>query len=64
VWEVAYTARDYLALLETFSGHIAMEPRKRDSLYGEIRRRIEARADPRVRRHWLAILHVARRLDM
>ncbi len=64
VWEAAYTADEYLALLDTFSGHIVMEPGKRDYLYGEIRGRIEARPDPRVRRHWLAILHVARRLDM
>ena len=61
VWELTYTADEYLALLSTFSGHIAMEADKREYLFGEIRRRIGARPDPRIRRHWLAILHVARR---
>jgi SAM-dependent methyltransferase len=62
VWETRYTADEYVALLNTFSGHIAMEDAKREHLYREIRKRIAARKDPRVRRHWYAILHVARRL--
>jgi SAM-dependent methyltransferase len=61
VWEKRYTADEYIALLNSFSGHIAMETATRDRLYGEIRRRIGSRPDPRVRRHWSAILHVARR---
>ena len=61
LWETLYTADEYVALLNTFSGHIAMEPVKWEHLYGEIRQRIGQRADPRVRRHWYAILHVARR---
>lgn len=61
VWDRYYSADEYVALLDTFSGHIAMEPAKREHLYREIRRRIGARPDARVRRHWLAILHVARR---
>jgi SAM-dependent methyltransferase len=62
VWETLYTADEYIALLNTFSGHITMETAKRAHLYREIRRRIGRRPDPRVRRHWLAILHVARRI--
>ncbi len=46
---------------KTFSGHISMEAVKREHLYQEIRRRIGQRPDRRVRRHWYAILHVARR---
>ncbi len=61
VWETSYTAEGYIALLNTFSGHISMDPAKREHLYREIRRRIGQRPDPRVRRHWYAILHVARR---
>ena len=61
VWERSYTADEYIALLDTFSGHISMEPAKREHLYREIRRRIAERPDPRVRRHWHSILHVARR---
>ena len=40
---------------------MSMDAAKRAVLYDEIRRRIGARADPTVRRHWCAILHVARR---
>ncbi|MGH3139054.1 MAG: SAM-dependent methyltransferase, partial [Gaiellales bacterium] len=60
-WEVVYDADRYIDLLETFSGHIAMEPWQRERLYGEIRQRLAARADGLVRRHWGAVLHVARR---
>jgi SAM-dependent methyltransferase len=60
VWERLYTADEYIALLDTFSGHVSMEASKRDRLYGEIRARIANRTDGRVRRHWYAVLHVAR----
>ena len=60
-WEVTYDAESYLALLDTFSGHIAMRSDQRDRLYGEIRRRLSARPDRRLRRHWGAVLHLARR---
>jgi len=63
VWERSYTAEEYLALLNTFSGHIAMQEAKREHLYREIRRRIGQRRDGRVLRHWYAILHVARRAN-
>jgi SAM-dependent methyltransferase len=59
--ERPYTDEEYIALLDTFSGHISMEAAKRDHLYEEIRQRIGQRPDRRVRRHWYAILHVARR---
>jgi SAM-dependent methyltransferase len=62
-WEVSYDAEGYIRLLETFSGHIAMEERKRDRLYGEIRRRLAGRPDGRLRRHWGAVLHVTTRRD-
>ena len=62
-WEVVYDAAGYLSLLDTFSGHIAMERWQRDRLYGEIRRRLGLRADGLLRRHWGAVLHVARRRD-
>ncbi len=40
-----------------------MAPWQRDRLYAEIRRRLAARPDGRLRRHWGAVLHLARRLD-
>jgi SAM-dependent methyltransferase len=61
LWETYYTGEEYIALLNTFSGHIAMEAAKREHLYREIRERIGRRPDRRVRRHWYSILHVARR---
>jgi SAM-dependent methyltransferase len=62
-WEISYDADGYIGLLETFSGHIAMQPWQRDRLYGEIRRRLAERPDGRLRRHWGAALHVALRRD-
>jgi SAM-dependent methyltransferase len=60
-WEVRYSADEYIRLLDTFSGHLAMEEWKRDRLYAEFRRRLAERPDGRLRRHWGAVLHVARR---
>jgi SAM-dependent methyltransferase len=62
-WAVSYPAEEYIRLLDTFSSHIALAPGQRDRLYTEIRRRLAARPDGRVRRHWGAVLHVARRRD-
>jgi hypothetical protein len=62
-WEISYDADGYIALLKTFSGHIAMQPWQRERLYGEFRRRLAERPDGRLRRHWGAVLHVARRRD-
>ncbi len=59
-WETTYDADGYLALLDTFSGHIAMAASKREHLYDEIRRRLGERSDGLLRRHWGAVLHVAR----
>jgi SAM-dependent methyltransferase len=61
-WEIRYTAEAYIRLLDTFSGHIAMADWHRNRLYGEIRRRLAARPGGQLRRHWGAVLHVARRV--
>lgn len=62
-WEETYDASSYIELLSTFSGHIAMDDWKRDRLYGEIRKRLSARPDGLLRRHWGAVLQIARRRD-
>lgn len=62
-WEISYTTDEYIRLLDTFSGHIAMQAWKRNRLYTEIRRRLGQRPDGRLRRHWGAVLHVARRAE-
>lgn len=51
-WGVVYDADSYIDLLNTFSGHIAMQDSQRDRLYGEIRRRLAQRTDGQLRRHW------------
>ncbi|MDF2711112.1 MAG: class SAM-dependent methyltransferase, partial [Nonomuraea muscovyensis] len=62
VWALRYTADEYIALLSTFSGHIAMEPAKNEHLFREIRRRLAARPDGRLTRHWSVVLTIGRRL--
>ncbi len=59
-WETVYDADSYIALLNTFSNHIQMQDWQRERLYGEIRQRLAIRPDGRLRRHWGAVLHVAR----
>jgi SAM-dependent methyltransferase len=61
-WEQIYDAEGYIALLDTFSGHIAMADWQRERLYGAIRRGLAERPDGTLRRHWGSALHVARRL--
>jgi SAM-dependent methyltransferase len=60
-WEVRYDAESYIALLDTFSGHLEMTPEKRARLYGAIRERLADRPGRDLRRHWGSVLHVARR---
>jgi SAM-dependent methyltransferase len=62
VWSRTYSAEEYVRLLSTFSGHIAMEEAKREQLFREVRTRIDSRPGREVVRHWHAILHVAERL--
>ena len=62
VWDVTYSPDEYIAVLETYSGHRSMPPAKRDELYARIRRRMEERSLERVAKTYLATLNVARRL--
>ncbi len=55
------TAQQYIDLLRTFSVHIAMPQDKRRHLEAEVTSRISSRPEGTVRRHWMTILHVARR---
>ena len=62
LWDVTYSAEGYVGVLETYSGHRALDPEVRRRLYERIRRRIEARPGRSVRKSYLAVLVVARRL--
>jgi SAM-dependent methyltransferase len=59
---IEYTASEYIDLLNTYSDHRSIEPSRRDPLYAEIRRQIDARSGGRIRKHYLNILNVARLL--
>lgn len=59
-WETIYDADEYIDLLNTFSGHLAMQTWQRTRLYSEIRRRLAQRPNGRLRRHWGGVLHIAR----
>lgn len=62
LWELAYTADEYIELLRTYSGHIALDDARRDELFRRIRRRIEQRPGALVRKAYLTTLDVGRRL--
>jgi hypothetical protein len=60
-WDVVYTADEYVAVLDTYSEHRALEQATRNRLYALIRRRIEGKPDRAVRKSYVATLNVARR---
>lgn len=60
-WEQTYSADEYLAVLDTYSGHRTMEDERRRLLYELLRARIEARPQRAVRKSYLFVLDVARR---
>jgi len=62
LWDVRYTATEYVDVLDTYSGHRALNYATRQSLFERIRRRIEARPDKTVEKTYLATLNVAGRL--
>jgi protein-L-isoaspartate O-methyltransferase len=62
LWDVTYDAEGYIAVLGTYSGHLALDPGARLRLMDRIRERIEARPDGKVRKSYMALLYVAERL--
>jgi len=63
VWAVDYAADFYIDVLNRYSGHIAWPQWKRDRLYAEVRELIGERAEKRIRKHYLSILHICRRIS-
>jgi RimJ/RimL family protein N-acetyltransferase/SAM-dependent methyltransferase len=59
LWEVTYTANEYLAVLNTYSGHRALDHDTREELLGRIQHRIHARPGEQVRKTYLATLNIA-----
>jgi SAM-dependent methyltransferase len=62
LWDVIYTAEAYVAVLETYSPHRALDDATRKRLHDRIRSRIEARPEGTVRKTYLATLNVAQRV--
>jgi SAM-dependent methyltransferase len=62
LWDVRYTAGEYVAVLDTYSANRVLEPSVRDELFGRIRRRIEATPERAVTKTYLATLNVAERI--
>jgi SAM-dependent methyltransferase len=62
LWDVPYTADEYIAVLDTYSGHRSLEPAKRRQLYELIHKRVESQPDQTVTKTYLATLNVARKL--
>jgi SAM-dependent methyltransferase len=62
LWDVIYTADDYVALLSTYSHHRALGDETRERLLERIHGRIEARPERTVRKTHLAMLYVAERV--
>jgi SAM-dependent methyltransferase len=62
LWEVTYSADEYIDVLSTFSGHRALPASKRAELFDRIRRRIERQPHRVVTKTLLSTLNVARRL--
>ena len=62
VWSQDYTAEEYLALLSTYSGHIAASPWQRETLFRGIRELVAARPCATVRKHYLNTLQIAPRI--
>jgi SAM-dependent methyltransferase len=63
LWDVVYTADEYIDVLDTYSGHRRIEPERRQRLYDAIHRRIAARPGGKVTKTYLATLNVARNRD-
>lgn len=61
VWQVRYTAPEYIAVLDTYSGHRALADEQRERLYDRIRRRIAAEPGQAVTKTYLTTLNVAER---
>lgn len=62
LWDVVYTADPYIDVLDTYSGHRALDHQTREELYARIRRRIDSRPGGTVTKAYLATLNVARRI--
>jgi SAM-dependent methyltransferase len=62
LWTEEFTADEHVALMRTASDHQLMEPVKREWLFDQMRRLVQARPEGRILKHNLTLVHLARRL--
>ena len=60
-WEATYSTAEYIDLLLTYSGHLALDPEARGRLLGCIAELIDSRYDGRLTKRYLTELRVAHR---
>jgi len=61
-WSRSYTADQYIKLLSTYSNHQTLDGERREKLFRGVKALIEKRYGGRVRRPYLSVLFVARKL--
>lgn len=62
LWDVTYSTDEYIAVLDTYSGHRALDEQSRQKLYERIRRRIDDQPERKVKKTYLATMNIAQRL--
>lgn len=62
LWNVTYSADEYIAVLDTYSGHRSLDEPTRQELYERIRRRIDHQPGRKVEKSYLATMNVAQGL--
>jgi ubiquinone/menaquinone biosynthesis C-methylase UbiE len=61
LWQIEYTADDYIAVLGTYSANLALAPEQREELFARIRARIGATSSGSITKTYLGTLNVARK---
>ena len=59
--EVTYTVNDYLALLNTYSPYLALNPQSREALFKGLRETIEQNYEGHIQLSYLSASHIARK---
>ena len=60
-WEESYDSASYIGLLNTYSGHLALDPDTRQRLFEGLAELIDSRFGGRITKGYLTILYLARR---
>ncbi len=61
-WAREYTADQYIKLLNTYSDHQSLEPKRRKQLFDAVKALIEEKYEGRIIRPYLTVLFIAKKL--